>query len=227
MAPSIDDTDWARVDFLDLISHELRQPLTAALGSVAMMAEPSNLTDGAKEKLLDIALRNLNQLSALIDSLRVFSDADQGLLDVAPTAISVEELFADCVEDFPSRRTHRILVTECPPGLQIKVDKTLFKQVIANLIGNAMKFAPPESTITLAAATSGGDILVTVRDQGPGFSQEDSERIFEKSVRLVPGASGLGLGLYVARAIVRAHHGEIHARSGFGAGAEFRVKIPA
>lgn len=225
---SAPENPLARVDFLDLISHELRQPLTAARGSVATILDRSlELAPDQHRLLLEIASRNLDQLSALLDSLRVFSEADRGTLAVRVSSVSVEQLFEDCAQDFPEARTRRRLVTECPPGLGIAVDRTLFKQVLTNLVANAIKFSPPGSLITLSAASHAHRIVIEVRDEGRGFPAKQKERIFDRSVRLDRGASGLGLGLYVARAIVDAHQGHLSASSEHGHGAVFEVAIPA
>ncbi|HJR44473.1 MAG TPA: HAMP domain-containing sensor histidine kinase [Actinomycetota bacterium] len=222
------ESPLARVDFLDLISHELRQPLTAARGSLAtVMDKFADLAPPDRQLLLDIAARNLDQLSALLDSLRIFSDADRGVLEVNVEPVSVDSLFADSAQDFPEERTRRQLETHCPPGLTIEVDKTLFKQVITNIVANAIKFSPAGSVITLSAFLRDDDVLILIKDQGLGLPEHETDRIFEKSVRLDHGASGLGLGLYVARAIVNAHHGRVIARSEHGQGSTFEVAIPA
>lgn len=228
MNSSLDQNPLARVDFLDLISHELSQPLTAAQGSIATILDRSlELSPEQRGLLLEIATRNLDQLSDLLDSLRVFSQADRGELVVRVLSVPIEELFAHCVQDFPEPRTRRHIVTECPPGLEIRVDKTLFKQVITNLVANAIKFSPPGSTITLSAAARDRETVITVKDEGDGFPLKEAERIFEKSVRLDHDASGLGLGLYVARAIVEAHRGHVTASTERGQGARFEVAVPA
>lgn len=220
----------ARVDFLDLIAHELRQPLTAARGSLLTILDRRNdpgLDEKTVEVLLEVALRNMDQLAALLHSLRVFSQADQGSLEVVVEPVSVERLFEDCAQDFPDSRTNRRLETTCSPGLHVRVDRTLFKQVITNLVANAVKFSPPGSVITLSAVAQGEETLITVENDGIGFPAQDRERIFEKSVRLDSGASGLGMGLYVARAIVNAHNGHLTGKSEQGRGAKFHVAVPA
>lgn len=109
----------------------------------------------------------------------------------------------------------------------VHVDRTLFKQVITNLVANAIKFSPPDSTIVLGAKARRGMVLITISNDGAGFPAKEGERIFQKSVRLNLGASGLGMGLYVARAIVEAHHGHVSAKSQEGHGATFEVALPA
>ncbi|MEA2462196.1 MAG: two-component system, OmpR family, sensor histidine kinase KdpD [Actinomycetota bacterium] len=216
------------IDFLDLVGHELKQPLTAARGCLGLLLERGDRIDEpTRISLLETSIRNLDQLSALIGSLRLFSDTDQGRLHPTVKLVSVEELFNDAVEDFPDARTERKLIADCAPGLQIRVDQDLFKQVLANLLSNAVKFGPPGSVITLEAHSSNGDVIITVKDEGDGFAEKDNERMFDKSVQLTKGGKGLGLGLFVAREIVEAHRGQISAASESGEGAAFAVSIPA
>jgi signal transduction histidine kinase len=216
--------------FLSVMSHELAQPLTAALASAYTLKARSasgQLDDVTREMLFDTAIRNLEQLQALLNSLQVFSEAEAGKLRVETVPVWVEELFADAEEDFgtPSSRT-KVSFT-CEPGLRVQVELMLFRQVLANLISNAAKFSPNGSLISVEAHKHEGDVVVfTVSDEGGGFPPEEAERIFGKSVRLQPGKKGLGVGLFVAKAIVEAHGGRIWAENTHK-GARFSVAIPA
>ena len=217
-------------DFLSLMAHELAQPLTAALGSVQTIkarTASGDLDEDSHAKLVDIATRNLEQLQALLDSLRVFSEAEAGILEVDRTTVSVEDLFREAQENFGSPWSGTTISCRCDPGLEVKVELMLFRQVLANLVANAYKFSPGGSSISLEAhGTDEDTVLFTVSDQGPGFPPDESERIFERSVRLQAGKRGLGLGLFVAMAIVVAHGGRIWAEN-IDEGAKFSVVVPA
>lgn len=136
-------------EFLNLMAHELSQPLTAALGSVTTIRDRRDLAgfEGLHDKLIEIAIRNLEQLQALLDSLRIFAEADSGSLVVEKTRVSVAELFREAEENFgePSSGT-RITFTS-PPELTVAVELRLFRQVLTNVIGNAGKFSPPGTMI--------------------------------------------------------------------------------
>jgi two-component system sensor histidine kinase KdpD len=212
--------------FLSVMAHELAQPLTAALGSVYTLKDhPTEFTDAVRGTLLDTAIRNLEQLQALLNSLRVFSEAEAGKLDVKRSTVSVEALFRDAADDFgmPSSRT-RVSFT-CDPGLLVDVELMLFRQVLSNIIANAAKFSPNNSLIAVEAHESRKDVIFTITDEGGGFPAAEAERIFGKNVRLQPGQKGLGVGLFVAKAIVEAHHGRIWAEN-IERGAKFSVAIP-
>jgi two-component system sensor histidine kinase KdpD len=215
--------------FLSLMAHELAQPLSAALGSAYTLKEHSasgGLDNKTREHLFDTAIRNLEQLQSLLGSLRVFSEAEAGNLQVRRQVVSVDELFADAEEDFGTPFSKTRVSFKSEPGLEMQVELMLFRQVLTNLINNADKFSPKGSLISIEATKEGLNIVVTVRDEGNGFPPEEAERIFGKSVRLQPGKKGLGVGLFVAKAIVEAHGGHIRAEN-TDSGACFSVSVPA
>lgn len=216
-------------EFLSVMSHELAQPLTAALGSASLLKDrriSGELDDATRGHLVDTVIRNLEQLQALLDSLRVFSEAEAGRLKIEPATESVEELFSEAQEDFGTPSSEITVSFTCEPGLHIQVELMLFRQVLSNIISNAAKFSPNGSVISVNAHKADEEVVVTVSDEGGGFPAEEAERIFGKSVRLRPGKKGLGVGLFVARAIVEAHGGRIWAEN-TDAGARFSVAIPA
>jgi signal transduction histidine kinase len=215
-------------DFLNLMAHELSQPLTAALGSVTTLRDrKSEDLEEDRDKLIEIAIRNLEQLQALLDSLRVFTQAEKGNLLVEKTRVAVSDLFREAEENFGSPSSGTRITFSSEPGLTVNVELRLFRQVLANVIANAGKFSPSGTLITVEAHKGENDyVIFTVSDEGPGIPPDEAERIFEKSVRLQPGERGLGLGLFVAMAIVIAHGGRIWAENIDG-GARFSVTIPS
>lgn len=216
-------------EFLDLMAHELSQPLVAALGSVTAIRDRKD-TEGLEQihdKLVEIAIRNLEQLQALLNSMRIFHEAEEGNLSVEKTRISVSDLFREAEENFGSPSSGTRITFASEPGLTVNIELRLFRQALSNVIANASKFSPPGTLITVAAHKGEKEgVVFTVSDQGPGVPPSEAERIFEKSVRLQPGKRGLGLGLFVAMAIVIAHGGHIWAEN-IDDGARFSVAIPA
>lgn len=217
-------------DFLSLVSHELAQPLTAARGSLELLsrdAATTQLDEDHRKLLMAVMNRNLAQLQALLDSIRSFSEVESGKIsidEVRPVPLS--ELFLDAVADFGEPLSGNTVSVLCDDDLIVAVDLTLFRQVLTNLIGNALKFGAPGSVIELSAVGHPDEIVLTVHNEGEGFPQKDARRIFDQSVRLQPGKRGLGLGLYVSKAIVDAHEGRIWCDSSPAGGTSFFVSIP-
>jgi two-component system sensor histidine kinase KdpD len=215
--------------FLSVMAHELSQPLTAALGSAQTLKRRSasgELDDAERDKLFTIAIRNLEQLQALLDSLRVFSDAEAGSLKVETANVLVEDLLEDALGDFGSPLSGTRIAVNTEPELQVRVDLMLFRQVLSNIINNAAKFSPDGTLVSVEAHREKDRVVFTVSDEGGGFPAEEAERIFGKSVRLQPGTKGLGVGLFVAKAIIEAHGGVIYAEN-LNGGARFTFTIPA
>lgn len=104
-------------------------------------------------------------------------------------------------------------------------DPARFRQVLTNLVGNAAKHSPPGGTVRIEAATDGPHVVIAVEDEGPGIPEPDRERVFERFVRLDRGAAGIGLGLYIPRALVEAMGGTIAVEDG-PVGARLAVRLP-
>jgi two-component system, OmpR family, sensor histidine kinase KdpD len=223
------DKDAVAPAFVGLMTHELAQPLAVALGSTYTLKERSveELDEVTRELLCDTAIRNLEQLQSLLDNLRVFTDAEAGILMVETRPEWIEDLFRDAENDFGALWPRARISFVGEPGLQVNVDVTLFRQVLFNLINNAVKFSPKGSSICVEAFKGRDDeVLITVTDEGEGFPPDQAERIFERSVRLQAGVKGMGVGLFVARTIVEAHGGRIWAENR-NPGARFSVAIPS
>ncbi|MGH2757920.1 MAG: sensor histidine kinase, partial [Actinomycetota bacterium] len=215
--------------FLSLMTHELAQPLSAALGSAYTLREHSDseeLDAITRDGLYDATIRNLEQFQSLLDSVRVLSEAERGRLKVALAPVWVADLFRDAEADFGTPWSRTRVIFSCEQELQIDIELMLFRQVLTNLINNADKFSPRGSLISVEARRNENEVLITVSDEGEGFPPEKAELIFERSVRLQPGKKGLGVGLYVARAIVEAHGGRIWGENTHK-GAKFSILLPA
>jgi K+-sensing histidine kinase KdpD len=215
-------------EFLSMMAHELSQPLTAARGSAHILRNRfEELEEATRLQLTDTVIRNLEQLQALLDSLRIFSEAESGSIEVERTRVSVDDLFREAEENFGTPSSSTKISFNGATGLFVNVEVRLFRQVLSNIIANADKFSPSKSLISVDAHEGkGGVVVFTISDEGSGFPPEEAERIFAKSVRLQPGKAGLGLGLFVAMAIVLAHGGRIWAENIDG-GARFSVEVDA
>jgi two-component system, chemotaxis family, CheB/CheR fusion protein len=210
--------------------HELKTP-TAALHNYLQLVD-RNLADGDIDKAGTYAARALAQtrrLATLIERLLDVSRIQTGQLELLVEVVDLASVVRSAVEVaqvLPKAPPIRVKAGSEP--VSVRADPGRLEQVFLNLLANAMEHAPDSKTIDITVKQSDGRAEVAVRDQGPGISAEDIRTMFDAYTRLghPHRAPGLGLGLYVAREIVIAHHGEIEATSRVGKGTVMTVRLP-
>jgi PAS domain S-box-containing protein len=224
-----------RQDLVATVSHELRTPLAAIYGSaVTLSRDDLDLDSGLEQRLLDVIVEESTRLTTIVNDLLLASQLDSGRLDVRIERCDAYELTANVAD---AARTH------LPDGVRIEVgpleadvppvaaDEAQLRQVLDNLLDNAIKYSPAGGDIHLAVDAVDGAVRFSVADSGLGIPAAEQERIFEKFYRLDPdmtgGIGGTGLGLYIARELVRRVGGRIWVEANDGGGSVFHVEIPA
>jgi signal transduction histidine kinase len=232
LAERLAAAERVRRDFFADVAHELRHPLTLILGRIEALQDgvvPLDL--GAVAQLGDAA----HALGRLVDDVRDVSLADVGQLHLAWGAVDLAALL-DGVDDLfqPLARIHEVeLGCSAPPTrAQIRADGGRLRQVLVNLVANALRFTPPGGRVDVRGAVeSDGTVTVTVADTGPGISPEDLPHVFRRFYRADASRTrqtgGTGLGLAVADRLVRAHGGRLTVESVLGHGSTFIVTLPA
>ena len=229
--------DEDRVEMLSIVSHQLRTPLTAMRGYLSLLREEEE-TDKLSSSFRDI-LKKVFQLSdvlaQLVNNLLNTSRIDQGRMEFVFRPTDLKKLTEEVIESFAqTARERNIQIIPDLPGSnfpKVKLDAIAIREVISNLIDNAVKYTPAGGSV-LVSLSRDGDRAVTLRvkDTGVGISKEDISRIFSKFVRADAGmmnTRGIGLGLYVCHNIVTAHRGQIRAFSaGTGKGSVFSITLP-
>ena len=221
-----------RADFVAAAAHELRTPLSIVREYITLVHDgivgPLN---AEQRECLGSARDNCDRLGELIDGTLDLRAAEAGATQLRRGRLDVSELVRSVVRDFRPQTERRDL------SLTMEVEEHLpwalacrssLTQVLVNVLGNAVKFAPAGGHIRVRARLDEDRIVVDVTDDGPGIPSLDRERIFERFVRLhdADDVSGSGLGLAICRAILRAHDGEIGVESPPAGGATFRFDLP-
>lgn len=221
-------------EFVSTVSHELRTPLTSIRGALGLMAGGvvGQLPEHASE-LLGIAQSNTDRLVRLINDILDLDKIDAGRFDLRVGPFSVSELVASVLEQMrPLAAEARVeVVTELRGLDEIVADEDRIVQVLTNLLSNAIKFSPLDALVQLHIATlPSGNVRFAIMDNGPGISEVDKSRLFNRFQQLDAGdrrsKGGTGLGLAISKAIVEQHGGSIGVNSEFGHGSTFWFELP-
>jgi len=223
-----------KTDFVSIVSHEFRTPLTTIIVGVEMLKEGmlGDLTPRGKE-VLEAIISDCERLNRLIDNLMELSRIESGTIYVEAEATDVTDLVQEAVRPlkFQAEKQGVELITDLPPELPpVAADFNKAVWVMANLVGNAMRYTDPGGTITVRVRQRGKRLFFSVEDTGCGIPKENMEKIFRKYVQVSgpgrKGAGGVGLGLAIAKDIVMAHGGEIWVDSEIGKGTTFTFTFP-
>lgn len=225
------ELDLLREDCASIVTHDLRHPAV-----VIRMWADALFTRNAGSGVVSIPVgelqtlvRNIDDLSRMIDDLRDASRVDARRYELEKSAVAVPAALGGLIRVLgPALAERTVDVTTSgvpPPAL---VDPRRFDQVFTNLLTNAVKYSKPASTIRVTVEAADGGVLVSVADEGIGIAAEDLPRLFDRFYRARSGrgSTGLGLGLYIAKGIVEAHGGHISVESKPGRGSTFRVWLP-
>ena len=235
MTVRLKEEERMRTDFIDMVSHEIRTPLTSIRESVNLMRERVlGEVNERQKRFLDIASDELQRISVMLTSLLKVSSMASQIVDLAPTTFNPEELVREILEKAgPAAEGKDIRLTARVGRDIVSVvgDREMLGQALYNLVGNAIKFSPPERAVVvgLEMADDGRKLLFSTSDEGPGIPEEEQPHVFSKyyrGARTKRTTDGIGLGLSIARTIVEAHGGNIWLSSLPGKGCTFYFTIP-
>ncbi|PKB71347.1 MAG: hypothetical protein BZY87_05690 [SAR202 cluster bacterium Io17-Chloro-G6] len=222
-------------DFVSIASHELRTPVAAIKGflELLLLEKPLPLT-GEQQHFLDGVRRNTDRLEKLINGLLDMSRLESGMVVIQPSVFDFKGVIAQLVDEMQSELKDydlKIETPEYPSAVVVEADRNRILQVMSNLLGNAVKYAPAGSGIGIRiVGNEGGFVKISVEDHGPGISEPDMENLFQKFFRVdnstTRSAAGTGLGLAISKALVELHGGNIWVESELGQGSTFSFTIP-
>ena len=231
-AAALRQADRIKSEFLAAMSHDFRSPLTVVRGAVELLLgeRPGSLTTAQRE-LAESAERNVRRLEDFTAQLLEMARLEEGQIALDKEEIDAIALVRDVVADhaiLAKQKRQWISLDVDPDPPRVVADRSKMQQALANLIVNAIRYAPQGTPILVAAHRSGDALRIEVRDHGPGIATEDRQRIFDKFFRghNADGTPGSGLGLAIARSLVTLHGGTLEYEENPGGGSAFVTLLP-
>ena len=220
-----------RADFVSLVSHELRTPMAAVIGAARTLQQRwRELSPEHRESFLDLIAGETNRLADLIGDVLDTSRIEAGTFSFRFAEVDLGRLVTDAVATAQVGQDEVQLRADVRPPLpEIRGDGERLRQVLTNLIDNAIKYSPAGAEVEVRAYQEDGLVRIDVRDSGPGIAKDDQKLIFEKFGRVTgSGATrpGTGLGLFIARSIAEAHGGALDVDSAPDQGSTFTLELP-
>ncbi|BCS88421.1 HAMP domain-containing sensor histidine kinase [Pseudodesulfovibrio sediminis] len=232
MAARLRREERMRADFIAMLSHEIRTPLTSVRESVDLIESGAfGEVNEKQRKFLRIAEKESARLSNLLTRLLTVSRMESQELVLSMQPLDGQHLVASTLERLtPAAQAKDITLTsELSTPFTLEADQEHIRQVLINLVGNAIKFSPENTTVTVTGATTPDNATFCVRDNGPGIAEDEQKRVFHKYYRepeVRDSVDGAGLGLAISKRIVLAHGGRIWVDSVPGNGATFCFTLP-
>jgi two-component system phosphate regulon sensor histidine kinase PhoR len=224
-----------RQEFVANVSHELRTPLSLIKSAAETLIDGGKHDPAVTTRFLEIIEKHANRLTLLIDDLLLLARLDSGRVELNLQPVPLRAAAQDALDDAAliARARGVSLVNRVPAEVAADADPDRLRQVLANLIDNAIKYGRTDGHVTLGGRTAEGGtrVEITVRDDGPGIPAEAKSRIFERFYRVDKARSreqgGTGLGLAIVKNVVTAHGGDVRVESAPGKGTEFFITLPA
>ncbi len=223
-----------RRDFVANVSHELRTPLSVIKGYIETLVDDHHtMPVEDREKFLRTIQRHTERLNSLLEDLLALSRLESADPGMARESVAVAKLVSEVIEDYqtrPATRDRRLNLSLDPAAGTLWMDPSKITQVLENLLDNALKYTPPGAVIEVLVKAQDAELVVGVRDNGPGIPPEDLPHIFERFYRVDKGRSrekgGTGLGLSIVKHIVQLHGGRAWVESQLGQGTAFYFALP-
>jgi signal transduction histidine kinase len=224
MTARIEASDRQRRRLLADVTHELRTPLAVIQGNLEGIADGVYAAD---EERLGAVLEETRLMARLLDDLQTLSTAEAGALQLSLETIDLRELALDVASAFAPRATAAGIRLASSPAevTETSADPFRLRQVLENLVANALRVTPPGGDVTIAVARTEREVEIAVTDTGPGIPEDELVTVFDRYTRSAD-SGGSGLGLAIAHSLVEAHGGTIAAGRAPGGGTRMRVRLP-
>jgi two-component system, OmpR family, sensor histidine kinase CiaH len=213
-------------NFMMAVTHELKTPISVAKLNLETLQKYS-LDAEKQKKLIRMTLQETSRLDFLTNNILIASQLDGGGYKSSKEELDLSDLLTDCIHDFSNRFPERMFIKQIEPGTDIKADALLLQMLINNLLENAIKYSPKESSIKASLQKTNSAIILNIIDQGPGIAEDEKKNIFTKFYRIgnesTRKTQGTGLGLYLCRKIARDHNADISVTNNTPHGSNFSV----
>ena len=215
-------------NFMMAITHELKTPIAVSKLNLETL-QLRKLDEAQQQRLINNTLQETNRLNNLCNNMLISSQIEAGGYRAANEEISISELIQNCINDFRARFPQRIIQSQVENDLFVNGDILLLQMAMNNLVDNAIKYSPKESTVSVSVLRNPPNIEIHVKDEGPGIEPGEKKKIFEKFYRLgneaTKRAKGTGLGLYLTHKIVLTHKGKISIKDNPVKGSIFVLEL--
>ncbi|TDO22559.1 ATP-binding protein [Pedobacter duraquae] len=218
-------------DFIGMVSHELKTPLTSLSGYIQVLHRNAKKTeDKPTADILDKAHNQLKKMTSMINGFLTISRLESGKIQLQKQVFELDDLLRDVIDEISlSASTHKVTLFPCPE-LLVNADRDKVGSVISNLLSNAVKYAPKQEQITVRCKRIGNMAEISIQDEGLGIDIQDVPNLFQRFYRIEnkdnPHISGFGIGLYLSAEIVQYHGGKIWVESEKGRGSTFYFTLP-
>ena len=223
-------TEKLQAALINAISHDLRTPLVTVIGTLSSLQEESmSLDDIAKKNLIQVAREEADRLNHIITNLLDESRIEAGAITLSRQPSEVQDLIVAALEQLGSRVSARSVIIDIPAETPFfSVDVGLIVQALYNVLDNAMKYSPIDSTIEINVSNSNREVYIKVIDHGIGIPEQDMRDIFNKFYRVnkFDNVAGTGLGLSISKGFIEAHGGAIKAEKGSDGATVIRITLP-
>jgi signal transduction histidine kinase len=232
VASDLKQAEQRKQDFVSMISHDLRSPLTSVQTALALIQKSEEKISDTNEKRIANASRNISRVNRLLEQLLDMEKLEAGMLKIAPATTDLDVIIKQSIDSIHDQASDKsIAINYKPHRLIISADSERLRQVLTNILTNAVKFAPPATAIDITVLDKSDTVTVSVCDQGPGIAPAEQLKVFDRFYQAIADPSlrqpGSGLGLAIAKALIEAHRGKIGVTSTEGKGSTFWFSIPS
>jgi K+-sensing histidine kinase KdpD len=215
-------------NFMMALTHELKTPIAVAKLNLETL-QKRKLEEPQQQRLIQNTLQEANRLNSLCNNMLLSSQIESSGFQISKEELNFSEIVKGCVQDFITRYPHRNIKTIVQDEIFTNADQLLLQMAVNNLIDNAIKYSSKETAIAILVTAEKNKIILQVKDEGKGISNEEKQKIFKKFYRIgniaTKAAKGTGLGLYLTKKIIQQHIGNISVTDNFPAGSIFTITL--